>query len=151
MRAISRWYERRVTLRRAPLFTLWVASFGCLSIILVAPANAGALNQTEFFHIRPEPLRHALIDLGRQANVQVIVRDNSENNVQFTGIVGRYTVQQAIEIMLKGTDLAYAASGRTLEFFPRSTEADHGVPRTVGRRSPYDAVRSNYSKQSAAG
>lgn len=119
-------------------------------MILVAPAHAGALNQAEFFHIRPEPLRNALIALGRQANLQVIMRDTSEGNVQSSGVVGRYTVQQAITILLKGSDLLYAASGNTLEFFPRPSQAKHGVLRTVGRPSPYDTERAKGSKHPAA-
>jgi outer membrane cobalamin receptor len=118
-------------------------------MILVAPARAGALNQAEFFHIRPEPLRRALIALGRQANLQVIMRDTSEGNVQSTGVVGRYTVQQAITILLKGSDLVYAASGNTLEFFPRANQGVHAVP-TAGRPSPYKAEQSENSKQPAA-
>lgn len=150
VQAISRWFERRVTLGRALICTLWAASFGCLSMTLIAPANAGTLSQIEFFHIRSQELRHALIDLGRQAHLQVIVRDNSEDNVRSTRIVGRYAVQQAIDMMLKGSGLAYSASGHTLEFFPKVTQDAQILSRAVRHEASSGTVRSKRSQQTAA-
>ena len=95
----------------------------CVSPLLVSrPAFAGPLDQLVSFHIQRESLRRALLELGREANLQVILPSGTETHRAVSGLSGRYTVREALQKFLAGTGLQYSITRRTLEIFPeRST------------------------------
>ena len=101
------------------MYMLCVALLGCVPTILIAPARAGVLDQVATFHIRAEKMTQALLDLGRQAHIQVILREAPPHDARSAGLEGRYTLRQALTKLLRGSALTYALSEHTLEIFPR--------------------------------
>ena len=135
VRQNSRWIEGRVHSRRGLMYMLWVTIFGCMPMSLVTQAKAGVLDQITTFHIPAERMTQALLDLGRQAHIQVILRETTPQGARSVGLVGRYTLRQAIETVLRESNLAYAASDHTLEVFPKTVRRTELLPQSVSNES----------------
>ncbi|MGC8517681.1 MAG: TonB-dependent receptor domain-containing protein [Steroidobacteraceae bacterium] len=117
----------KVTLRRADhriarFHRILSASLCALPLALAAPAFAGVLDHVTAFRIHPERLRQALLAFGRQAHLQVIFR-GAQSARRVPGLSGRYTARQAVARLLKGTDLTYSVTDRTVEVYPISGSA----------------------------
>ena len=120
MRTISCRSDRRVTSWRARVYALWLASFGFLPMILVAPARAAVPDQITTFSIPAEDMARALLDLGRQAHIQVILRNAPLRGLRSSALEGRYSLRVALQKLLRGSALTYALSEHTLDILPKT-------------------------------
>lgn len=154
MRDTSRQNVGRTLARRARLHRFIVAGVGLAPLLLTTAAHADVLDRVRTFQIQPEVLREALLDFGRQAHVQMILRDFPRTDLRSVGITGRYTARQAVVHLLRGTDLTYSLTDHTVAIFPRpsagerpAVPADETVPESTsqapvrGRRTHANATR----------
>ena len=120
--------RRRVQSHRSWLRSVLVAALCVIPPMISRPASAGPLDQLVSFHIQSESLRKALLDFGRQANLQVILPGGTETRRTVPGLSGHYTVREALKKFLAGTDLRYSLTRRTLEIFaePSTQKAPAG-------------------------
>jgi len=72
------------------------------------------------FRIAPQALASALVEFSRQADVQVLGATEAIQTIRTSGIAGHFTEEQALEQLLKGTELGYRWSGpHTITIAPR--------------------------------
>ena len=102
----------------ALLHRIIVAGLGALPLLFAVSAHADALDRVRTFRIKPESLRQALLDFGRQAQVQIILRRLPGTGARTVGVVGRITGRQAVNRLLRGTGLVYAVTDHTVDVFP---------------------------------
>jgi outer membrane cobalamin receptor len=130
-------------------------------MILVAPARAAVLDQITTFSIPAEDMTRALLDLGRQAHIQVILRNAPLRGLSSSALEGRYTLRVALQKMLRGSALTYSFSEHTLEIVPKayrgaklqsSGDAGGATPahRSVGRIAEKPAVQTPGSTRQRA-
>lgn len=112
--------------RRSLFCRPWTLGLATVVLLLASPAYANVLDHVAAFHIRPESLRQALLDFGRQAHVQIILPETRRASVMAAGLEGRYTERRAVRLLLKGTGLRYAITDHTVEIFPRA-ETNRGA------------------------
>ncbi|MHB1872465.1 MAG: TonB-dependent receptor domain-containing protein [Steroidobacteraceae bacterium] len=120
-------------------------------MIPAAPARAGVLEQVTTFHIPAEKMTRALLDLGRQAHIQVILREAPLQGVRSAGLEGRYTVRQALEKILRGSALTYALSANTLEIFPKTFSDSNARSPSVAGAVPSGSNPLTESEKSRLG
>src|SRR5580658_8100844 len=84
-----------------------------LSILLLslwcAAAQADPLSRQVDFNIAAQRLAAAIIQFSEQAHVQVISSGIDVTDQTTPGVIGRYTVADALNALLKGTGLRYKA------------------------------------------
>ena len=91
--------RRSVMLLTSALWGLGAATFG-------GSASAQSSQQPTYqFDIPAEPLGQALTDLSTASSQQIIMSAAVAGGRTTKGLHGRYTVQQALELLLAGTDL----------------------------------------------
>ena len=146
VRQNSRWFEGRAHSRRRLMYMLGVTIFGCMPMSLVTQARAGVLDQITTFHIPAERMTQALLDLGRQAHIQVILRDSPQQQTRSTSLHGRYTVRQAVEMILQGSELTYTFSEHTLEIYPKASRGATTLTHHKSTESLVDTAAPNSSK-----
>ena len=79
-----------------------------LSPPLHAEPNAGLAEQTQIaFSIAAQPLSSALMQLGQQANVQILTASDTLAGLPCAGAHGRLSIQQALTQLLAGTNLTF--------------------------------------------
>ena len=86
----------------------------CVGITLLSSAPAWALDLSEQFdfHIAPQTLSAALIELSNQANVQILTAGKLSSATS-PGASGHQSLEQALQHLLQGTGLTYRISGAT--------------------------------------
>jgi iron complex outermembrane receptor protein len=89
----------------------------CIATAFAAPAGAtpGALiakSERERFSIPPQPMSSALMDLGRQADVQILASSSAIAGRYSTGVSGRFKFEAALARLLDGTGLDYEVIGK---------------------------------------
>ncbi len=89
-------------------------------MILVAPARAAVPDQITTFSIPAEDMARALLDLGRQAHIQVILRNAPLRGLRSSALEGRYSLRVALQKLLRGSALTYALSEHTLDILPKT-------------------------------
>jgi iron complex outermembrane receptor protein len=100
------------------LFSLVTAGFMCLSIN--APVHADAPPAHDF-QIAPQPLASALVEFSKQADVQVLGATDAIRTLRTLGVVGHFTEEQALEQLLRGTELGFGwTAHRTVTISPRT-------------------------------
>jgi TonB-dependent siderophore receptor len=100
------------------LFSLVAATFMCLSINSPVSADAPAAHD---FQIAPQALASALVEFSKQANVQVLVATDVIRTLRTSGVVGHFTEEQALEQLLRGTELGFRwTAHRTITISPRT-------------------------------
>jgi hypothetical protein len=71
------------------------------------------------FHIAPQALATALVEFSKQADVQVVGATEAIGTLRTSGVVGRFTGQQALDRLLRDTSLSYRWNGeRTVTITP---------------------------------
>jgi iron complex outermembrane receptor protein len=126
------------------LFSLVAAGFMCLSIN--APVKADA-PLTHDFQIAPQALASALVEFSKQADVQVLVATDAIRTLRTSGVVGHFTEEQALEQLLRGTELGFRwTAHRTIIISPR-TLAPAG---SIYMNSAGPAIRSEHAASSFA-
>jgi outer membrane receptor protein involved in Fe transport len=76
------------------------------TVLLASVAHASA-NSTIDFSIAAQPLSTALIELSKQAGIQVLTAGYAVEGVNAENVAGRLTVDAAVERMLKGSGFGY--------------------------------------------
>jgi iron complex outermembrane recepter protein len=100
------------------LFSLVAAGFMCLSINAPVSADAPAAHD---FRIAPQALASALVEFSKQADVQVLVATDVIRTLRTSGVVGHFTEEQALEQLLRGTELGFRwTAHRTITISPRT-------------------------------
>jgi iron complex outermembrane receptor protein len=122
------------------LFSLVAATF------INSPVSADAPAAHDF-QIAPQALASALVEFSKQANVQVLVATDVIRTLRTSGVVGHFTEEQALEQLLRGTELGFRwTAHRTIIITPR-TLAPAGATH-VGSADP--AIRSEQAASSHA-
>ena len=82
-------------------------SLACLTLaVLLCPLLASALPETRSaLDIPTQALPQALIELGRQANISIVFASARVQRVKSTAIHGDYSVAEALQVLLAGTNL----------------------------------------------
>ncbi|MEJ5865459.1 TonB-dependent siderophore receptor [Pseudomonas farsensis] len=93
-------------LLRAPLIPV------ALGAALAFPMTVQA--QQAQFRIEAQPLASALLEFGRQANVQVLFEPSSLQGLRGNVVSGELSVAEAINTLLKGTGLRYSIQANTI-------------------------------------
>src|SRR5580704_14704089 len=114
-----------ILLRLAPggptahwIFSLVASGFMCLSINAPMSADAPAAHD---FQIAPQALASALVEFSKQADVQVLVATDVIRTLRTSGVVGHFTEEQALEQLLRGTELGFQwTAHRTITISPRT-------------------------------
>lgn len=100
--------------------------FGTAAFTYVTPANAQAtVAQSQQFDIKipAQSLSASLAALSKQTGIQVLSAGNSVANVTAPAISGQYTVQQALNALLAGSNLSAAATSNGTYTVRKSSEA----------------------------
>ena len=89
------------------------------SFVDVGAALAEDLDRVARFDIPAQPLDKALLEFGLQAHVQIMFAWRPMvGRLRSPIIKGRYTARQALSVLLKGTQLQYAAHDNTVTIAP---------------------------------
>jgi iron complex outermembrane receptor protein len=125
-------------------FSLVAAGFMCLSVNSPASADSPVAHE---FQIAPQALASALVEFSKQANVQVLVATDVIRTLRTSGVVGHFTEEQALEQLLRGTELGFRwTAHRTITISPRTL-----VPAgTTQVGSADSAIRSEQAASSRA-
>jgi iron complex outermembrane receptor protein len=126
------------------LFSLVAAGFMYLSINAPVSADAPAAHD---FQIAPQSLASALVEFSKQADVQVLVATDVIRTLRTSGVVGHLTEEQALEQLLRGTELDFRwTAHRTITISPRTL-----VPTGSNQAGSADsAIRSEQAASSLA-
>ncbi|HET6555163.1 MAG TPA: TonB-dependent receptor [Dyella sp.] len=114
-----------------------------MSTILALPGVASAAAHTQMdgqalaFSVPAQPLATALIDFGKQANVQVLTAGSTIARFRSLGVSGTLTPQDALARLLQGTGLDYAFTQEgTVVVKPREATSASGGARA---KAPIEA------------
>lgn len=95
-----------------------IAFLRCLIVVLavVCPPLVAAedLSESRDYDIAPQPLDTALLAFSHQADVQIVVAANAVEGLRFAGINRTATGREALDELLRDTDLDYEEVGRTV-------------------------------------
>lgn len=75
---------------------------------LAISASISAQAEAKRFKVDSNSADLALIALAKSAGVQVVLSSKSAKSIQLPELDGEYTLDQALKILLKGTDLSYS-------------------------------------------
>jgi iron complex outermembrane recepter protein len=100
------------------LFSLVAAGFMYLSINAQVSADTPPAHD---FQIAPQALASALVEFSKQADVQVLGATDVIRTLRTSGVVGHFTEEQALEQLLRGTELSFRwTAQRTITISPRA-------------------------------
>ncbi|MEQ1635521.1 MAG: TonB-dependent receptor [Methylococcales bacterium] len=114
---------------RKPLFKLTGITAAILAGSFALPVMADSAIQT--YNIPVQPLDNALTELADNANLKLLYQTEVVSNQKSHALSGRYSAQQALDIMLKNTGLKYRNTGDnaiTVEKNPNILVADNAAP-----------------------
>jgi len=115
--------------------------YAILGGMLLQTASAADLGSLRDFDIKPQRLETALIEFSRQADLQVIGATETLGDIQTQGVSGRLTNSEALNTLLQGTALGYAAVGEHSVRIVRVSRETTGAQRTSAadpRSTPTD-------------
>src|SRR3984885_8117885 len=94
---------------RAPAAVFWAIAV----LLLAARGAAWGASPTEVreYNIQPQQLDSALLEFSRQGDRQVIGATDAVKGRRTAGVVGRFTVVDALKRLLAGTGLSYELVG----------------------------------------
>ena len=99
--------------------SLIVAALVYLSMNILALADTPTAHD---FQIGPQALASALVEYSKQADVQVLGATDVIQTLRTPGVVGHFTEEQALEQLLRGTELGFRWTGQhTVTIAPRSS------------------------------
>ncbi len=113
--------------------------WGWMLALWGALAQAEPLSRQVNFNIAPQRLAAAIIQFSEQAHVQVISSGIDVGDQTTAGVIGKYTVAEALAVMLKGTGLRYKAmnentvSLQSSKQSPATTQTKSGSALTVAQ------------------
>ena len=91
---------------------------GALLLLISLSAHAGVLDRVQNFDIPSESLQRALLDFGHQSELQVILRATPLRRTRTRALAGRYTVKQALTMLLNRFGLTYVLARHVLSVVP---------------------------------
>jgi iron complex outermembrane recepter protein len=101
-----------------------VLVFAALTLIPL-PGRAVQLDRETSFEIPAQPLPSALIRFSQQANLQIVTSGRKIVNASSPGVVGRVSVAEALQSLLKDTGFTYQTIGDlTISVVSASDEED---------------------------
>jgi len=92
-----------------------------LGVAMALPAISQA--QDMDFNIAAQPLSSALLELGRQAGVQVLFEPTSITGLRGNAVKGRMSTNSALATLLKGSSLRYSLQDNTVTVTPGPSDA----------------------------
>lgn len=107
---------RRLMSRLGPVILI-------VSMTAAATATAAGLDTAVNVDIEAQRLDAALVQFGVQAHVQLVVVGNAAARARVSELKGNYTVREALNRLLKGTDLRFVQSGNTIRILSKSAGA----------------------------
>ena len=118
-------------LRRRPALT---AGAALLSLAITTQAQAREIS----FDIPAQPLWSALQEWGQQSDLQVLVNPDDIQGKNSTLVRGRYSPEQAVQILLRNTQIEYSLVGDTLTLVMGQTSASLDMTPTAISAEPFD-------------
>ncbi len=85
----------------------WSVQFLSFGFALVLSTTAAAQDPSIEFAIPPQALSSALDAVAKQADIQLLYPQEAVQGKQSDGVVGTFTVREAVEKVLQGTGLTY--------------------------------------------
>lgn len=82
---------------------------GLLAVIVVRADEAAA---PRYFDIRAQRMDAALIEFSEQADIQLMIATELIDNLNSRGVQGRYVPEDALTILIAGTNLTFHAVGQ---------------------------------------
>jgi iron complex outermembrane receptor protein len=128
--------------KKLPIVGIWPAIVVFSSLFPLSPTVAQKTdpNQADSVHqfeIPAGPLSPALVEFGKQADVPIVFKPESTKGKKTNGVHGSYRISEALQLMLKGSDLELVRS-------------EGGVVSVRPFRQVNDALRENPATQSQA-
>lgn len=131
------------------LFSIVAAGFMCLSIYAPVSADAPAAHD---FQIAPQALASAMVEFSKQANVQVLGATDVIGNLRTLGVVGHFTEEQALEQLLRGTELGFRwTAHRTITISPRTVAPAGSTHMSSAEPAPQLKTRASSSEDERDG
>lgn len=128
--------KRAPTAARVRLRMLSVLILTLVTLGLSRASTAAQPDKQIIFNIGATTLSQALLEFGSQAHVQIMFASKSMmGQIQTEKLLGSYTVQQALALLLKGTSLGFLQRGNTVEIVPCAA-----TKRATGASDPGGAV-----------
>jgi iron complex outermembrane receptor protein len=109
-----------------------------LAVAIAAPAQAQAhaaevsFARQMHFDIAASDLRTAISQFSKATGVQVVVAPNAVSGRRTTGVRGAFTVREALDQLLRGTNLSASVRGSVVVLTPSAAPA----PRRIARLEP---------------
>jgi type II secretory pathway component GspD/PulD (secretin) len=117
-----------------------MAGVAAAAITVIAPsASATAQSTVVTFSIARQSLAGALNEVALQSGRQLVLDGALVRDRQTTGLRGAYTLESALDHLLRGTELTYSVRGNTV-VIRRAQCRGPGAPR-AGCADPGGAVR----------
>jgi len=101
-----------------------------------ADAVSARLNEQTNFDIPAQPLGTALKQLAGQAGIQILFEEQVVSGLRSPEVRTHETPLQAVDALLKGTDLEFAAKGKTIAVRKKTSASSLATP---GKSSSADA------------
>ncbi len=126
------------------------------AIAAFSPALYADSHSIAEFAIPAQPLSTALIDLSKQANIQILTAGSAVDGVRAPAVNGRLTLEAALERLLKDSEFEYRFVDRsTLVLSPKKPQSAATMMRTAqlveGSEAAASAVAQPGASESASG
>lgn len=112
--------------KRSRPFRFATLSALCMALLFLGlgpVASAVDLDAEYSFNIAPQSLATALVELSRQANVQVVSDTRHVSDIKSPGVSGRKSLKDGLRALLEGTKLSFRADSDVIAvgFFEQSS------------------------------
>ncbi len=107
---------------------VWIGlAIACAPFTGWAPAIGNIVDREADFDIAQQSVDTALLEFGRQADLQVMLEGRTASQRKTRGIVGRYSIERALIRLLGSSGLSFRVRGRTISVAPLSKNAGAGL------------------------
>ena len=94
-------------------------------------ALCAADTDTIRFDIKPQSAGASLMKLAKAAGVQIVMSKGAGEGVSLPAVNGDYTLTQALELILTGTELSYEFTAENMVFIKERDDSSEGAPEDV--------------------
>ena len=121
------------------------------AIAAFSPALHAESHSIAEFAIPAQPLSTALIDLSKQANIQILTAGSAVDGVLAPAVSGRLTLEAALHRLLKDSEFEYRfVDKNTLVLSPKKAQAAETLMRTAQLVEGSEASASSVAQPSAS-
>ena len=121
----------------------FIATVSVLSVLCCGGAQAQPLSREVDFNVAAQRLATAIVQFSEQAHVQIISSGIDVADQDSPGVVGRHTVANALNIMLKGTGLRFKAMNENTVALQSIKERPESTTRQSETQAPGSVLASS--------